>query len=106
MGVLENREKLHLEEQNRRDWGFAWEEGMEWNERIFLEYSSLLLVWEFKWERIEWVGGNTHYSLFPKNLKFSFPMKLRGMWGNEVRFNDFFTKTPKMLLYIQPFILK
>ena len=47
--------------------------------RIFLEYSSLLLVWEFKWERIEWVGGNTHYSLFPKNLKFSFPMKLRGM---------------------------
>ena len=22
------------------------------------------LVWEFKWEEIEWVGGNTHSSLF------------------------------------------
>ena len=32
--------------------------------------------------------------------------KLGGMGGNRIRFNDFFTKTPKILLYIQPFILK
>ena len=36
----------------------------------------------------------------------SFPPKLGGMGGNEIRFNDFFTKTPKIPLYIQLFILK
>ena len=55
---------------------------------------------------MKWVGGNTYSSLFPENLKFSFPPKLGGMGGNEIRFNDFFTKTPKIPLYIQPFILK
>ena len=55
---------------------------------------------------MEWVGGNINSSLFPKNLKFSFSSKLGGMSGNEIRFNDFFTKTPKIPLYIQPFILK
>ena len=43
---------------------------------------------------------------FLENLKFSFLLKLGGMGGNEIRFNDFFTKTPKIFLYIQPFILK
>ena len=28
------------------------------------------------------------------------------MEGNEIRFNDFFTKTPKISLYIKLFILK
>ena len=55
---------------------------------------------------MKWVGVNTHSSLFPENLKFSFPPKLGGMRGNEIRFNNFFTKTPKIPLYIQPFILK
>ena len=55
---------------------------------------------------MEWVGGNIHSSLFPQNLKFSFLPKLGGMRGNEIRFNDFFTKTPKIPLYIQPFVLK
>ena len=55
---------------------------------------------------MEWAGENTHSSLFPENLKFSFPPKLGEMRGNEIRFNKFFTKTPKILLYIQPFILK
>ena len=32
--------------------------------------------------------------------------KLGGMGGNRIRFNDFFTKTPKIPLYIQLFILK
>ena len=32
--------------------------------------------------------------------------KLWGMEGNEIRFNDFFTETPKIPLYIQPFMLK
>ena len=28
------------------------------------------------------------------------PPKLGGIEGNEIKFNDFFTKTPKILLYI------
>ena len=55
---------------------------------------------------MEWVEGNTHSSLFPENLKFSFSPKLGGMKGNEIKFNDFFTKTPKIPLNIQSFILK
>ena len=55
---------------------------------------------------MELVEGNTHSFLFPQNLKFSFPPKLGGIGGNEIRFNDFFTKTPKIPLYIQLFILK
>ena len=55
---------------------------------------------------MEWAGENTHSSLFPENLKFSFFLKLKRIEGNEIRFNDFFTKTPKITLYIQPFILK
>ena len=47
---------------------------------------------------MEWVGENTHSSLFFENLKFSFPLKLGGMGGNEIRFNNFFTKTPKIPL--------
>ena len=34
------------------------------------------------------------------------PPKLGGMGGNGIRFNDFFTKTLKIPLYIQFFILK
>ena len=35
-------------------------------------------------------------------LKFQIfiPPKLRGIRGNEIRFNEFFTKTPKIPLYI------
>ena len=47
---------------------------------------------------MEWVGENIHSSLFSENLKFSFPPKLGGMGGNEIRFNNFFTKTPKIPL--------
>ena len=58
------------------------------------------LIWEFKWKGIEWVGRNTHSSLFPENLKFSFSPKLGGMGGNEIRFNDFFLlKLPKYPRY-------
>ena len=57
-------------------------------------------------EGMKWVGGNTHSSLFPQNLKFLFLPKLEKIGGNEIRFNEFFTKTPKILLYVQPFILK
>ena len=55
---------------------------------------------------MQWIGENTHSSLFPENLKFLFPLKLEGMRGNKIRFNDFFTKTLKIPLYIQQFILK
>ena len=34
-------------------------------------------------------------------LQISIPPKLGGIWGNEIRFNEFFTKTPKIHLYIQ-----
>ena len=33
-------------------------------------------------------------------------LKLGGIGGNEIKFNDFFTKTPKIPLCIQLFILK
>ena len=42
----------------------------------------------------------------PLKPQIFIPLKLRGIGGNEIRFNDFFTKTPKITLYIQPFILK
>ena len=64
----------------------------EWNVNNF--------VWEFKWGEMEQVEGNTYSSLFPLNLKFSFPLKFGGIGGNEIRFNDFFIKTPKIPLYI------
>ena len=35
-----------------------------------------------------------------------FISKLEGIGRNEIRFNEFFTKTLKILLYTQPFILK
>jgi hypothetical protein len=44
---------------------------------------------------MEW---NTHSSLFPPNPKFSFPPKLGEIGENGFRFNDFFTKHPKMSL--------
>ena len=45
---------------------------------------------------------------FSISLKFQIfiPSNLGGMRGNEIRFNIFFTKTPKILLYIKQFILK
>ena len=58
------------------------------------------------------VGGNgmdrkkhLFLSIYLKSQIFILP-KLRRMGGNEIRFNDFFTKIPKIPLYIQPFILK
>ena len=42
----------------------------------------------------------------PLKSQIFIPSKLGGMEGNEIRFNDFFTKTPKIPLYIQSFILK
>ena len=60
----------------------------------------------FKWEGMKCIGGNTYSFLFSQNFKFSFLQKLGGIEGNEIRFNEFFTKTPKIPLYIQPFILK
>ena len=48
------------------------------------------------------------HSFFYISLKSQIfvPPKLRGMGGNEIGFNKFFTKTPKIPLYIKHFILK
>ena len=63
---------------------------------------------------MEMVGG-THFTIFAQNLKFSFPPKLEWTRGNEIRFNEIFTKSPIMslvfcynpilTLYIQPIFL-
>ena len=45
------------------------------------------------------------FSIISKSQIFIF-VKLGGIWWNEVRFNELFTKTPKIFKYIQPFILK
>ena len=52
--------------------------------------------------------GMREHSLLSIPLKSQIfnPPKLGGIEGNEIKFNDFFTKTPKIPLYIQPFILK
>ena len=52
--------------------------------------------------------GRSEHSFFSVllKLKFLFPPKLWGMWGNGIRFNEFFTKTLKIALYIQPFYFK
>ena len=39
------------------------------------------------------MGRREHSFLsIPLNLKFSFPLKLGGIGGNEIRINEFFTK--------------
>ena len=53
------------------------------------------------------MGRREHLFLStPLKLQVSIPLKLGGMKGNRIRFNEFFTKTLKIPLYIQPFILK
>ena len=91
---------------------------MEWKgmKRIILEYSSLSLFGSFN-------GGNEKLiSLFgslsgrewneqEETLIPLYSFKISNFHsprirGNGIRFNDFFTKTPKIPLYIQLFILK
>ena len=52
--------------------------------------------------------GRREHSFLSISLKFQIfiSSNLGGMRGNEIRFNIFFTKTPKILLYIKQFILK
>lgn len=50
---------------------------------------------------MKWLGGNANSSLFPRNLTFSFFQKFEGIGINEIRFNEIFSETPKMSLYIQ-----
>ena len=52
--------------------------------------------------------GKREYSFLsiPLIPQIFIPPKLGGIGGNEIKFNNFFTKTPKIPLYIQPFILK
>ena len=78
MGVLENREKLHLEEQNRGDWGSAWEEGMEWNHFMTI----LLLDPYFKING--WIYRSILGVLVKKSLNLtSFPHIPLNFMGNE-----------------------
>ena len=47
------------------------------------------------------MGGREYSFLFiPLKPQIFIPPKLEGMRGNEIRFNDFFTKTLKIPLYI------
>ena len=53
------------------------------------------------------MGRREHpFLCIPLKSQIFIPQKLGGMGGNGFRFNDFFTKTPKIDLYIQLFILK
>jgi hypothetical protein len=63
---------------------------MEMNEKIIPLFGSLS-------------EGNGMEHLFlpiPSKPQFSFPPTLGGIGGNEILFNEIFTKTPKMPLYI------
>ena len=53
------------------------------------------------------MGRREHSFLsIPLKPQIFIPPKLGEMGGNEIIFNDFFTKTLKTPLYIQPLILK
>ena len=85
---------------------------MEWK-IIILEYSSIFLFKSFnggngKFIRLFRSLNRKEHSFFSIPLKpqIFIPPKLGGMRGNRIRFNDFFTKTLKIPLYIQFFILK
>ena len=53
------------------------------------------------------MGRREHSFLsIPLKPQICIPPKLGGMERNEIRFDEFFTKTSKIPLYIQPFILK
>ena len=94
---------------------------MEWKglKRIISKYSSLPLFGSFNegngkfipffgslsGKEWNWYKGTLVPFYFLKISNFH-PSKLRGIGGNGIRFNDFFTKTPKIPLYIQLFILK
>ena len=53
------------------------------------------------------MGRREHSFLsIPLKPQFFIPPTLGGIGGNEIRFNEFFTKTPKLPLDIQLFILK
>ena len=45
------------------------------------------------------VGESNHSSLFPQNIKFYSP-RVGGIGQNEIRFNDFITKTPKCPIHL------
>ena len=62
---------------------------MEWNERNIFRMFFPPLVWEFKWERREWLGGNTHSSLFSQNLKFLFAQNLEEWEGMDLGLMNF-----------------
>ena len=61
---------------------------MEKNEKIIPLFGSLN------------EGNEMEYSFLPipSEPQFSFPPKLVEIGGNEILFNEIFTKTPKMLL--------
>ena len=52
------------------------------------------------------VGWNTHFLVFFQNFKFLFHPKLRVFKGNEIKFNEIVTKTPKISLYFNILFLK
>ena len=65
---------------------------------------SLFLIWEFKLEEMKLIEENTRSSLFPQNLKFSFPPKLGGIGRNVLTFHSFpflYFKTSKHGYLIQ-----
>ena len=68
------------------------------NFRIFFHF----LVWEFR----NRMGRREHSFISTLKPQIFIPPKFEGMGGNEIKFNEYFTKTPKIPLYIQPFILK
>ena len=73
--------------------------------RIILEYSSLPLFGSFN--GMNEMNRREHSFLFiPLKYQIFISPKLGGIGKNKIKFNEFFTKTPKIPLYIQLFILK
>ena len=76
----------------------------KWMKKIILKYSSLPLFGSLNGENEMGRREHSFLSIPLKPQIFISPNfgRNRREW---IRFNEFFTKTPKIPLYIQPFIL-
>ena len=72
---------------------------------IILEYSSPPLFGSFNGMN-EMNRREQSFLFIPLKYQIFISPKLGGIGKNKIKFNEFFTKTPKILLYIQLFILK
>jgi hypothetical protein len=76
----------------------VWEEGNEWNGMEKRKEKNILSFPLFGSYISERNGMKHSFLPIPSKPQFSLPPKLEEIGGNEILFNEIFTKTHKMLL--------